>query len=181
MKTLFKILTLTLLVVFQVALAQQVVSGTVTDQDGMPLPGATVVIKGTNTATSADFDGNYTIAAKNGDVLVVSYVGYSSFEVSVNGSTANASLSNSNELDEVVVTGYSETTKAKSTNSSVKITAETINNRPNASLIQTLTGQVAGLDISTNSGAPGANSLIELRGTNSINGNTEPLLSLIHI
>ena len=80
MKTKFiKILTLALIAVFQVALAQQVVQGTVTDQDGMPLPGATVVIKGTSTATSADFDGNFTIAAKNGDVLVISYVGSVSY------------------------------------------------------------------------------------------------------
>ena len=64
------------------------------------------------------------------------------------------------------VTGYGQTSKTKSTNSTVRISAETITNRPNASLIQTLTGQVAGLDISTNSGAPGSNSLIELRGRN---------------
>ena len=106
MKTKFiQILTLALIAVFQVALAQQVVTGSVTDQDGMPLPGATVVIKGTSSATTADFDGNYTIAAKNGEVLVISYVGYSAAEITVDGATANAILSSSNDLEEVVVTG----------------------------------------------------------------------------
>ncbi len=173
-----QILTLSLLMVFQVALAQQVVTGTVSDENGQPIPGATVVVKGTSTATSADFDGNFSIIAANGDVLVVSYVGYSALEITVNGATANASLATSTALDEVTVTGYGQTSKTKSTNSTVRISAETITNRPNASLIQTLTGQVAGLDISTNSGAPGSNSLIELRGRNSINGNTEPLILL---
>jgi TonB-linked SusC/RagA family outer membrane protein len=179
MKTKYiQIITLALIAVFQVALAQQVVTGTVSDQDGLPVPGATVVIKGTSTATAADFDGNFSIAASNGDVLVVSYVGYTATEVTIKGATVNISLGSNTALDEVVVTGYGETTKAKSTSSTVRITSETITNRPNASLIQTLSGQVAGLDISTNSGAPGSNSLIELRGTNSINGNTEPLILL---
>ena len=179
MKTKFiQILTLSLLMVFQVVLAQQVVTGTVSDENGKPIPGATVVVKGTSTATSADFDGNFSIIAANGDVLVVSYVGYSAMEITVDGATANASLASSTALDEVTVTGYGQTAKTKSTNSTVRISAETITNRPNASLIQTLTGQVAGLDISTNSGAPGSNSLIELRGRNSINGNTEPLILL---
>ena len=179
MKTKFiQILTLALIAVFQVALAQQVVTGKVSDENGQPIPGATVVVKGTSTATSADFDGNFSIIADNGDVLVVSYVGYSANEITVNGATANASLASSTALDEVTVTGYGQTSKTKSTNSTVRISAETITNRPNASLIQTLTGQVAGLDISTNSGAPGSNSLIELRGRNSINGNTEPLILL---
>lgn len=179
MKTRFiQILTFAFMAVFQVALAQQNVSGTVTDAEGLPLPGATVVVKGTATATTADFDGNYTIAAANGDVLVVSYVGYNSLEINVTSATINVTLESSTELDEVVVTAYGTTTKKKSTNATAKISSETITNRPNASLIQTLSGQVAGLDIFTNSGAPGANSLIELRGTNSINGNTEPLILL---
>ena len=90
MKTKFiQILTLSLLMVFQVALAQQVVTGTVTGQDGMPLPGATVVIKGTSTATTSDFDGNYTVAASNGDVLVVSFVGYNAAEATVDGAPAD--------------------------------------------------------------------------------------------
>lgn len=73
MKTKFiKILTLVLIAVFQVTLAQQVVTGTVTDQDGMPIPGTTVLIKGTSTVTNADFDGNFSITANNNDVIIFS-------------------------------------------------------------------------------------------------------------
>jgi TonB-linked SusC/RagA family outer membrane protein len=171
-------LLLSFLMVFQFALAQDTVKGTVSDDDGQPIPGATVVLKGTSTATTADFDGNFSINVGLGDVLVVSYVGYSSAEVTVDSSTLSVTLQSATKLDEVIVTSYGETSKKKSAASTVKITSETIENRPNASIIQTLTGQVAGLDIFTNSGQPGANSLIELRGTNSINGNTEPLILL---
>jgi TonB-linked SusC/RagA family outer membrane protein len=78
-------------------------------------------------------------------------------------------------LEEVVVTGYRTTTKEKSSIASQTITAKTIENRPNANVIQTLSGQVAGLDISTSSGQPGAAPTVRLRGVNSINGNTSPL------
>ena len=179
MKTKFiQLLTLAFVFVIQVAFAQQTVTGTISNSNGEPIPGATVAIKGTSSATSADFDGRYSIIASNGDVLLVSYVGYLAAQYTVDGASADITLTSATDLDEVTVTGYGQTTKAKSASSTVRITAETIGNRPNASLIQTLTGQVAGLDIFTNSGAPGANSLINLRGRNSINGNTEPLILL---
>lgn len=179
MKTRFiQILTLAFIAMFQVALAQQTVTGTVTDPDGLPLPGANVVVKGTSTATSADFDGNYTINASNGDVLVVSYVGYNKVEVTVNGVTLNISLTSSNELDNVVVVGYKASSKVKSTAAISSINASTIENRPNPSIIQTMQGQIAGVDINTLSGQPGANSIINIRGIGSINGNTEPLILL---
>lgn len=179
MKTRFKLISTSILFLFGlVTFAQQTVTGTVTDEFEAPIIGATVSVDGTSNAVTTDFDGNYTIDAADGEILVVSYVGYNTIKIQVEGSTMDVVLSSSTALDEVIVSAYGETTKAKSTNSTVKITAETISNRPNASLIQTLTGQVAGLDVSTNSGAPGSNSLIELRGTNSINGNTEPLILL---
>lgn len=84
----------------------QTVSGNVSDANG-PLPGATVVIKGTSVGTSADFDGNYSISAKAGDVLLFSFVGYTGQEVTVGSSdTINVVLIPGNELDEVVLTGY---------------------------------------------------------------------------
>lgn len=179
MKTKFKLISTSILLLFGlVAFAQQTVTGTVTDEFEAPIIGATVSVDGTSNVVTTDFDGNYTIVADDGEILVVSYVGYNTIKIQVEGSTIDVVLSSSTALDEVIVSAYGETTKAKSTNATVKITAETISNRPNASLIQTLTGQVAGLDVSTNSGAPGSNSLIELRGTNSINGNTEPLILL---
>ena len=177
MKTkLIQILTLALIAVFQVALAQQVVQGTVTDQDGMPLPGATVVIKGTSTATSADFDGNFTIAAKNGDVLVISYVGYSPSEVTVDGASANAKLSTSTDLDEVVVTGYGVFDKKRFTGSAVTIGGEKLSSKNVPNVSQALLGEAVGVTVVNTSGQPGTASTVRVRGrTGSINGNSAPL------
>jgi TonB-linked SusC/RagA family outer membrane protein len=110
-------------------------------------------------------------------VLRFSYIGQKTVDRTVGvGSVVDVQMEEDAEtLEEVVVTGYRTTTKEKSTVATQTITAETIENRPNASVVQTLSGQVAGLDISTASGQPGANSLVRLRGVNSINGNVEPL------
>ncbi|GAA4961913.1 SusC/RagA family TonB-linked outer membrane protein [Algibacter aquimarinus] len=179
MKTKFSgILTLLLAFVVQLTFAQEkTISGTVSDDSGLPLPGATVLVKGTSSGTSSDFDGKYSIRANQGATLVFSFVGYSTVEMVIgSSSTINATLTeDAASLEEVVVTGYATVAKKKSNIAASRITSETIENRPNASFVQTLTGQVAGLDIATNSGQPGANSTIELRGANSINGNTEPL------
>jgi TonB-linked SusC/RagA family outer membrane protein len=160
----------------QLSFAQQkTISGTVSDEGG-PLPGVNVIIKGTANGTQTDFDGHFTLKASVGDVIVFSYVGMTNVEKKVgNSNVINVQLKSENLLNEVVVTGYRNTTKAKSSISSITISNETINDRPNPSVVQTLSGQVAGLDISTSSGQPGANSTIHLRGVNSINGDTEPL------
>ncbi len=177
MKTKFiQILTLALIAVFQVALAQQVVTGSVTDQEGMPLPGATVVIKGTSSATTADFDGNYTIAAKNGDVLVISYVGYNAAEVTVDGATANATLSSSNDLDEVVVTGYGTFSKEKFTGSAVTLSGEALSKKNVSNITSALLGEAVGVTVVNTSGQPGSAATVRVRGrTGSINGNSAPL------
>ena len=177
MKTKFiQILTFALIAVFQVALAQQVVTGSVTDQEGMPLPGATVVIKGTSSATTADFDGNYTIAAKNGDVLVISYVGYSAAEVTVDGATANAVLSTSNDLDEVVVTGYGTFSKEKFTGSAVTLSGEALSKKNVSNITSALLGEAVGVTVVNTSGQPGSAATVRVRGrTGSINGNSAPL------
>jgi TonB-linked SusC/RagA family outer membrane protein len=168
------ILTLFLALVVQVAFAQQTVTGKVTDAAGEPVLGATVLVRGSSNATTTDFDGNYSIEASPENVLVFSFSGYDSKSVPVGGkSVINVTLTTS--LDAVVVTGYRTTSKAKSNIASTTITSKTIENRPNASFVQTLSGQVAGLNITTSTGQPGANSLVQIRGVNSINGNTEPL------
>ena len=178
MKTKFSvILTLMLALVVQISFAQNKnVSGTVSDDNGLPLPGATVVIDGTSTGVSTDFDGNYSISVSAGDVLVFSYVGYANQSQTVGASnTINVSMVPDNALEEVVIEAYRTTSKETSSIASTTITAETIESRPNASFAQTLQGQVAGLNITTNNGQPGGNSLINLRGVTSISGNTEPL------
>ena len=89
-----------------IGFAQDTVSGTVSDSEGLPLPGATVVVQGTSIGVTSDFDGNYSISASQGDVLVFSYVGYESQTVTVGlSSTVNVSLTSSTALEEVVVTG----------------------------------------------------------------------------
>ncbi|MGY8938934.1 MAG: SusC/RagA family TonB-linked outer membrane protein [Flavobacteriales bacterium] len=178
MKTKFNgILTLFLALVVQISFAQDnTVSGTVTD-GSVGLPGVSILIKGTTSGTETDFDGNYSMKVNKGAILVFNYLGYKIVERKVgNVNVVNVALSvDVNVLSEIVVTGYSTTSKAKATTASTQIGSATIESRPNGSLVQTLAGQIPGLDISTNSGQPGANSLIQLRGVNSINGNTEPL------
>jgi len=168
---------LMLALVVQISFAQEKkVSGNVSDNNGLPLPGATVVIDGTTSGVSTDFDGNYSINAKVGDVLAFSYIGYATQSQTVGASnTINVVLATDTNLDEVVVQAFRTTSKATSNIASTTVTAQTIESRPNASFVQTLQGQVAGLNITTGNGQPGGNSLINLRGVSSISGNTEPL------
>jgi TonB-linked SusC/RagA family outer membrane protein len=181
MKTKFNgILTLLLAFVVQISFAQQkTISGKVSDESGS-LPGVSILIKGTSTGTETDFDGKYTIKASSGDVLVFRYLGYKVSEKSVGKSNVIdvKLVEDSNQLNEIIVTGYSTMSRAKVSTSSTQLSAATIENRPNGNLVNTLSGQVAGLDVSISSGQPGANALVQLRGVNSINGNTEPLFIL---
>ena len=178
MKTKFiQILTLALIAVFQVALAQQVITGSVTDQDGLPLPGATVVIKGTSTATTADFDGNYTIAAKNGDVFIVSFVGFNPIEVTVSSATMNVSLEGSTQLDEVVVTGFGQTEKREALTGSVgTVSAAELTKRNVINPIAAIEGNVTGVQFTSASGQPGSGPGIVIRGVGTLNGSSAPLI-----
>ncbi|MFD2433592.1 SusC/RagA family TonB-linked outer membrane protein [Mesonia maritima] len=178
MRTKFSgILTLLLAFVVQISFAQEkTVTGTVTDPDGLPLPGVNIVIEDTSTGTQTDFDGNYSIQVSEGETLVFSYVGFVKQEIKVgNSNSYNVSMSSDNTLDEVVVQAYRTSSEKKSNIASSTVTSSTIENRPNANVIQTLQGQVAGLNIQTGSGQPGANSTVILRGAGSINGSIEPL------
>ena len=105
-----------------IGFAQGTVSGTVTDTDGLPLPGATVVVQGTSIGVTSDFDGNYSISASQGDVLVFSYVGYTSQNVTVgSSSTVNVTLESSTALEEVVVTGITSRDRKRLTSGSVVV------------------------------------------------------------
>ncbi len=181
MKTKFNgILTLLLAFVVQISFAQEkTVSGSVTDESGT-LPGVSVLVKGTTKGTETDFDGKYSIKTKTGDILVYRYLGYKVVEKTVGASNVIdvKLVEDSNQLEEIIVTGYSTISKAKVSTASTQVSAATIENRPSGNLVNTLAGQVPGLDISISSGQPGANALVQLRGVNSINGNTEPLFIL---
>jgi TonB-linked SusC/RagA family outer membrane protein len=156
---------------------QKTISGMVTDQNDIALPGVSIVVVGTTRGTQTDFDGNYSIVASMGEVLRFSYIGQATTDRTVGVSDViNVQLEeDTQQLEEVVLQGYRTATKAKSSVASQTLSAETIKNRPNASVVQTLSGQVAGLEVNTTSGQPGAAPTVRIRGINSINGNTAPL------
>lgn len=158
------------------AYAQQI-SGTVSDENGVPLPGATVVVEGTSAGVSTDFDGNYSIDASQGDVLIFSFVGYSSQSVTVgSSSTVDVSLQPDSALDEVVVTALGLSREKKSLGYSVsEISGNDVNTVKNHDIASSLTGKVAGLNI-TSAGTVGAGSRITIRGNNSLTGNTQALI-----
>jgi iron complex outermembrane receptor protein len=161
---------------FGLAKAQEV-SGTVSDANG-PLPGASVVVKGTTNGTQTDFDGNYTLNNVDSDAtLVISYIGYSTQEVALNGrTTINVVLEeDAQALDEVVIIGYGTTTVKDATGAVSAINSEDFNSGIIASPEQLIQGKTAGVQITQASGEPGAGINIRIRGANSIRSNNSPL------
>lgn len=157
---------------------QQAISGQVTDQAGVPLPGVNVQVKGTSNGTATDVEGNYLLENVPDDAtLVYSFMGYISHEEPVNGRRlVNVSLEpDIASLDEVVVIGYGTTRKRDLTGSVSSVEGEALENAPVARLDQVLQGRAAGTQVTQVNGAPGARSTIRIRGGNSILGNNEPL------
>ena len=155
----------------------QEVSGTVSDASG-PLPGASVVVKGTTTGAQTDFDGNYTLNGVSEDAtLVFSYIGYANQEIAVNGqTTVDATLQeDAQALDEVVIIGYGSTTVKDATGSVASVTSEDFNGGIIASPEQLIQGKTAGVQITQSSGEPGAGINVRIRGSNSIRSNNNPL------
>lgn len=154
---------------------QTTVTGTITDSGGVPLPGANVVEKGTTNGTQTDFDGNYTLSVDANATLVVSYLGFQTQEVAVNGqSTVNVTLAeDAAALDEVIVTGYQTETKRETTAAVSIVKAEELAAIPSGNVEQQLAGRVAGVTVVTN-GQPGTTSQIRVRGFGAFGGN-EPL------
>ena len=172
------ILTLFFALMVQVGFAQKPVTGVVKTQDGEPIPGATVMVVGTSFGTDTDEEGKYTLTLKKGDRIQVVYEGFKAVTVTVSDSSVlNVTLVEDDSflIDEIVVDTYRTTAKKDNATSVSSVTSKTIEGRPNASIIQTLQGQVPGLNIMTGSGQPGASSQVTLRGLGSINGSTEPL------
>ncbi len=158
------------------AYAQQI-SGTVTDENGVPLPGATVLVQGTSNGVSTDFDGNYSISASQGDTLVFSFVGYSSQSVVVGSSTTvNVSLEPDNALDEVVVTALGVQRNIKALGYSVtEVDGEEISANPSTNAINALQGKVAGVNITGSAMGAKGSSRVVIRGASSLNGDNQPL------
>ena len=154
------------------------ISGVVLDENGGPLPGANVVIENTSTGVSTDFDGNFTINANSGQVLVISYIGYTSEYITVgNQDSITISLQLDNELEEVVVTalGFAAVRDQQGSTSSVIATDDVIRSAE-PTVVNALSGKASGVRITRSNGDPGAGSTIRIRGANTIDGSIQPLI-----
>lgn len=173
------VLLLGFLFVVNMNAQQKEVRGTVTDADnGMPLPGATVVIEGTSEGTATNVDGQFSIRASQGDVLVVTFVGYTSQEVIVTEMNAYdiALLPSALEVDELVVIGYGKVKKSDATGSVTSVSSRDFNQGAITSPQELLVGKSAGVVVSTPTGAPGSGSSIRIRGGSSLNASNDPLI-----
>ncbi|MFV0247341.1 MAG: SusC/RagA family TonB-linked outer membrane protein [Tenacibaculum sp.] len=156
---------------------QQSVSGIVTDEKDLPLAGATVVEKGTNNGVSTDFDGNFTIKVRANAILQISYLGYTTKEISVSGKQKlKVKLSqDAGLLDDVVVVGYGTQKKSDLTGSISSVKSKNFNKGLLTNPGELLQGKMAGVNISTNSGEPGALQNVIIRGIGSLRSGTQPL------
>lgn len=172
-------LVLLLVLVAQLSFAQErAVSGTVSDNAGMPLPGVSVLIKGTKTGTQTDFDGKFSIKATTSQVLVFSYIGMKTQEVAASSSVVNIKLAgDAQELEGVVVTTALGVKREKKSlgYSSQLVTADQVNSSPTNNFLNNLSGKVAGLEIKANSNFGGSTNIV-LRGVKSITGNNQALI-----
>ncbi|UJH66246.1 SusC/RagA family TonB-linked outer membrane protein [Allomuricauda sp. SCSIO 65647] len=178
MKKLQRYLILLLLAIPLWGFSQVTVTGVVTDvATGLPIPGANIIIKGTTTGTVTDFDGNYTLTANQGDVLVFSYIGFNTQEIAVTTNQLDVALQESTEqLDEVVVIGYGTTTVKDATGSVDLVTAEDFNQGVIVSADQLLVGKAPGIRITNNGGAPDSEPNIRIRSGASLSANSSPLI-----
>jgi TonB-linked SusC/RagA family outer membrane protein len=177
MRSKFKwIYTLLLALLLQFSFAQEkTISGVVSDQSG-PIPGANVVIKGTKNGVQTDFDGKFSIKAKEGDVLVASFVGMQDASSKVGASNSiNFKLLQGNTLEEVVVVGYGTQKKREVTSSVSKIKGDDIKGLVTPSFESQLAGRATGVQVTSSTGIVGAAPKIRIRGTASISSGTDPL------
>lgn len=164
-----------------IANAQSVVKGIVKDENGMPIPGANVLLKGTQVVSGTDFDGNYTIkVVNNAKVLLFSFVGYKDKEVVIGNQTViNVKLDpDTAELKEVVVVGYGTQRKEAVTGSVASVSGNVMREVASANITQALQGRISGVEFSQGSSKPGAQMQIRVRGTRSLNASNDPLVVL---
>ncbi|MFD2915386.1 SusC/RagA family TonB-linked outer membrane protein [Psychroserpens luteus] len=184
-KTLSKALTLLLLLVVQLTLAQEkTITGTVTDQSALPLPGVNIIVKGTSTGTQTDFDGLYTIKSNVGDILVFSYVGLKAQEIKVGTSNTIdvTMLEDADALDEVIVTAVGIKRKPDEiTTAYENLKAEEITSANNPDAVQSLVGKVSGLQINTTNTGVNPTTAIILRGTRSLSGSNAALVVIDNV
>ena len=157
--------------------AQNMVKGTVVDETDLPMIGATVMIKGAAGGTITDFDGNFTISAKKGQVIAISYIGYKTQEVKYTNQQKIAvkMVPDSKALDEVVVVGYGSMKRSDLTGSVSSIAAKDVKEFQSSSVLGALGGQIAGVQITQSDGGPGSGFNINIRGVGTMTGDASPL------
>ncbi|PKB17267.1 TonB-dependent receptor [Flavobacterium sp. 5] len=154
------------------------INGKVIDESGLPIPGATIVLKGSSSSTSTDFDGKFQINAPKNGVLTISFVGYKTVNIEINGqsSVQVKMYSASQDLNEVVVVGYGTQKKSVVTGSISSVRAKDLEKVPNGRIEQALQGRVSGVTIAASSGQPGSSSTIRIRGITTFGeGGNDPL------
>ena len=153
------------------------IQGTVKDENNLPLPGVNILVKGTTNGVQTDFDGNYTIHANQNDVLVFSFIGYTTQEVPVgNQSTINVTMAtNAAELGEVLVVGYGTSTKRNLTDNVASVSSSQINDIPVPSVQSTLSAKAAGVQVTQVNGKAESGIKVRVRGVSTISSSQEPL------
>ncbi|WP_073117697.1 SusC/RagA family TonB-linked outer membrane protein [Wenyingzhuangia marina] len=156
---------------------QKTITGTVLDSSSLPMIGVNIVIKGTNSGTATDFDGNYSILVSEGQTLVYSYLGYETKERLIGSSTTyNLTMkASSTDLDEVIVVGYGSQKKGDITSSVASMKTDLLDQRPVAAVDQAMVGQMAGVRVVQTSGVPGQGFNVQVRGAGSISASNQPL------
>ena len=158
------------------AMAQSVVKGTVNDEAGEPIIGATVKVQGTNAGAITDFNGNFSVQAATGETLNISYVGYVPQKVKVTGSNIDVVLrEDAQMLDNVVVVGYGTMKKSDITGSVVSVNTDEMLKRSPVNISQGLQGAAPGVIVTMQDGSPDARAQVRIRGVATINGNANPL------
>ena len=163
---------------FSVAVAQVLVRGTVVDQTGESVPGASIQIKGGTQGTITDLDGKFSLNAPNKkSILIVSFIGYVTQELPVETAKPMSIIlkEDTKTLDEVVIVGYQEVKKKDLTGAVAKVNMEDLLKTPASSFDQTLGGRIAGVNVSSGEGMPGGTMNIVIRGNNSLTQDNSPL------
>ncbi|WP_188051266.1 TonB-dependent receptor [Flavobacterium sp. GP15] len=169
-------LSIVIVFIMQLTFAQESrFSGKVTDRSGLPIPGANIIVKGSNITTQTDLDGNFTVNTKKGQILIVSFVGMKTLEIAASAGMSVKLEDNSNQLDTVFVVGYGTQSKKKLTDNIARVTAKDMENVPVANFQNAMVGKLAGVQITQINGKVEGGVKMRVRGVSSISSSQEPL------
>jgi len=176
MKSLFRLLVVFLLTA-QMSFAQKTVTGVVSDSDGLPLPGATIIVQGTTTGVTTDFDGNFSINVSEGQSLEFSFVGYETAVVSVGaGNVINVTLSLGTQLEEVIVTSLGITREKRALGYAVsEVDNSQIESRASGDVARVLSGKASGVQVTNQGGISGSGTSVVIRGLSTFSSSNQPL------